>query len=181
MLSCDTNSRPVWDNNFMEEKVVEKLNEYYDVVYIQLRSPVIAVNNRDNCMLRWTKLDPTNKCNIVILKSCEHPLCPIRKDFVRMKTHYHGFIIEQKEVGLVSGCHIFVYSKQDFGGYIPKFIVNLVSKSKPKQWFVWIYLYIYIYFIYNTKISTYNIYINQLMNNYRYDGIRNAAQLRSKL
>jgi hypothetical protein len=57
----------------------------------------------------------------------------LNDDFVRSKTYFHGYFIEEDLTNNI--CRVFVLSKQDFGGYIPSWIIQYLAKSKPKQWY----------------------------------------------
>lgn len=110
------------------EEVIETKDDQNDIIYLQFKTPP-GVSYRDNCLIRLKKKE--NENYIVIAKSIQHDKCQIKKDFVRATTHFHGVIIEKEG----ENSNVFVYSKQDFGGYIPQWIINLVSKSRPKEWY----------------------------------------------
>jgi hypothetical protein len=118
-----------WDKNYLTESVLKNIDSENDIVYIQYKTPT-GISYRDNCLARLKKIDTSQL--ILVSKSIDHDRAPLRKDFVRATTHFYGAIIEQEGENV----KMFLYSKQDFGGYIPNFLINIVSKSRPKEWYL---------------------------------------------
>lgn len=127
-VSLFNSSLEQWDHFYFYEKVISTSEDGSDILYVQYKTPM-GISYRDNCLLRRRQISE-NKW-ILIAKSIEHKDCPLLKDFVRAKTYLHATMIER------DGKHtkMSVYSQQDFGGYIPQWIINMISKSRPKEWY----------------------------------------------
>ncbi len=68
---------------------------------------------------------------LILFKSVEHKDYPFNNQYSRATTLISGYYI--KEIDQVKSI-IYVISQTDFGGSIPKFLVNSVSSKAPKEW-----------------------------------------------
>jgi len=129
-LSCDLNIRRKWDPVYYIVQDVEHLSTVKndnqtevttaDIIYTCLHTPP-TISKRDSCLLRLRKqiTDPVTKRKTFIsfMKTVNHPKCPITSKYVRAKTQFHGYVIEQLDN---NQCKLFVMSQHDFGGSVPK-------------------------------------------------------------
>ena len=126
-LSCDLNIRRKWDPVYyivqdVEHISTDKKNENdittADIIYTCLHTPP-TISKRDSCLLRLRKqiTDPNTKRKTYIsfMKTVSHPKCPLKKEFVRAKTNFHGYIIEQLDN---NQCKLFVMSQHGTCSYV---------------------------------------------------------------
>ncbi len=140
LLSCNYEIRSKWDPVYLQVKIVEHLQTVpsendletvVDVVYTKLSTPP-TISYRDSCLLRVTRKQIHKPQYLVVMKTTSHKDCPIGNNVVRATSPFHGYLIEQISD---TQCKLFVYSIHDFGGSIPKSIVNMVAKQAPAKWY----------------------------------------------
>jgi len=132
-LACNVKLRLIWDPTYKDVKDVQVINNELDIIYFQLNTP-FGVSPRDSLLLRArrrVKRDDGSTTYMVICKTVKHPKYPITKKFVRTTAKFHAYLIEMEK----DLCKLFLYSESDFGGYIPKWVIDYVSKRKPNEWY----------------------------------------------
>mmetsp|Transcript_66508 Transcript_66508/g.185409 ORF Transcript_66508/g.185409 Transcript_66508/m.185409 type:complete len:192 (+) Transcript_66508:580-1155(+) len=85
-------ARPLWDKTCMFSEVVEAYKPFYQIMYLQIRSPAPFVSNRDIVLLGRLRLEE-NGSVLFSVRSTEYHHLPERPDFVRADFRQGGYIV----------------------------------------------------------------------------------------
>lgn len=111
-------------------RIIEALNpaETKTIRYVQAK-PVFPTTARD--FLVVTSEQRLDDGSIVIgTKSVEHDSVPVNKHFVRAHTHVSGYIVRPLTP---TSCTVTLIVHMDLGGYMPAYVINLLSVASPIQ------------------------------------------------
>ena len=124
--------RKVWDPNFKNPEVVEKLSDNADIYYFVAESPVpLIVSKRDFLSQRYYLKGHGGVDYFSYLKATEHPSKPVQNKIVRGKFKQFARIIRKDASG--KGSTLTIIMSNDFGGSIPKWVINKKAGSMPKD------------------------------------------------
>ena len=122
--------RKVWDPNFKNPQVLEKLNETTDVYYFVAEAP-FPLSNRDFVNKRYFLKNHDGVDYFSYMTATEHPSKPATTSLVRGKFHQFARIVRQDKSG--SGCRLTIIMQSEFGGNVPSMVVNKKASSMPKD------------------------------------------------
>ncbi|OQR95291.1 hypothetical protein ACHHYP_00128 [Achlya hypogyna] len=108
-------------------RVVEALNpsETTSIRYVQAK-PVFPTTARD--FLVVTSEQRVGNKIIIGTKSVEHDAVPLNRSFVRAHTHVSGYLLRPVSE---TECQVTLIVHMDLGGYMPAYVINLLSVSSP--------------------------------------------------
>jgi hypothetical protein len=124
---ADNTKKTQWLPNAVEVKELEKKSVSELIVYYRYDAPW-PFKDRDFVILNEGKFEMQNMTISVDIKSIKHQKDPQYETTVRAKTFDGYTIIKPHGVGHT---YLEMAFLNDFGGFIPKFIVNLVQKKWP--------------------------------------------------
>ncbi len=122
--------RKVWDPNFKNPQVLEKLNETTDVYYFVAEAP-FPLSNRDFVNKRYFLKNHDGVDYFSYMTATEHPSKPATTSLVRGKFHQFARIVRQDKSG--SGSRLTIIMQSEFGGNVPSMVVNKKASSMPKD------------------------------------------------
>jgi len=119
----DADYRREWDENMIEGREFEQLDENNDIGYYSIRCPA-PLTNRDFVNQRSWRV----KDNTYVIKnhSVKYPKCPEKKGLIRARSIRTGYYILALEGG---GCKLSYLTQGDPKGNIPSVVSNLVTKK----------------------------------------------------
>jgi len=125
----DHEYRPVWDQNMIEGKVIELLDDRNEIGYYSAKCPT-PIYNRDFVNLRSWRAEKEKGEWIIMNHSVKHPQWPENKNFVRAISIMTGYLTLRNPGG---GSRFLYYSQSDPQGWIPSFAINsLMTTVAPK-------------------------------------------------
>jgi hypothetical protein len=132
----DSAYRQKWDTVVSNFQVVQKLDEFTDIIYFIIKTPPLTpVKNRDFVQVRRYKKDFPEPGHITIsFQSTTHPSVPVQKNNVRGETIVSGYIIRPARKDPQNSSELVILSQVDIKGSIPKVIVNTVGAKAPFDW-----------------------------------------------
>ncbi|CAD8207922.1 unnamed protein product [Paramecium pentaurelia] len=116
----DMTKRSEFDENFLEAKIVEKIDENNVIYYGAGKSPIILVDPRDMVALtrRTILKDGTH---MVVSKSVQLDSVPNKKNYIRCEIFISAFLIKEISQGI---CQVIIIANVDPKGSIPKMLIN---------------------------------------------------------
>lgn len=97
---------------------------------------MIMISQRDMVQMRriWHPFPDSNSF-LIYFKSIDHDKCPILSNYTRANSMNSGFFFqtEQSDPPKTKICTI---SQTDYGGSIPKYLVNSLTSKAPKDWII---------------------------------------------
>tara|TARA_Y100000296_G_scaffold82387_1_gene111418 strand:- start:131 stop:799 length:669 start_codon:yes stop_codon:yes gene_type:complete len=125
---ADDKRKHEWMPNLKESKVVERKSLQLATVYYRYDSPW-PFRDRDFLVTNNAVFDPPSMTINVDIRSVKHDKMPVNKKFVRGIT-YDGYSIikpgKRPNTTVVEMAFL-----NDFGGFLPGFVVNLVQRQWP--------------------------------------------------
>ena len=121
--------RATWDNNMLEGSIVEMMDPSNEVGYYAAKMP-FPLANRDFCNHRSWKIFPEceewpeSQTWVIFNKSVIHKDCPEVNKITRGWSYLGGYMVRKRKEG---GCHVYYYAQSDPRGWIPTFLINMVS------------------------------------------------------
>lgn len=123
----DHEYRKIWDENMIDGKVINMLDDHTEIGYYSVKVPWPATN-RDFCNLRtWKQKDDEY---IIFNKSITHRDCPEYKGYVRAKSLLSGYYFKKMD----NGVEFIYYTHSDPKGWFPTSFINwLTCKLAPQM------------------------------------------------
>ncbi|OQR90199.1 hypothetical protein THRCLA_09410 [Thraustotheca clavata] len=108
-------------------RVIEQLNPTgtTSIRYVQAK-PVFPTTARD--FLVVTTEHRMKDTIIIGTKSIQHEAVPLNRSYVRANTHVSGYIIRPLSS---TQCQVTLIVHMDLGGYMPAYVINLLSVTSP--------------------------------------------------
>jgi hypothetical protein len=129
----DSAYRQKWDSVVSNFQVVEKIDDYTDIIYFLIKAP-FGASNRDFLQQRRFRMNYPEKGHIMIsFQSTTHHSVPPQKSAIRGETVISGYIIRPAPHDPNSS-ELVIISQVDIKGAIPKTIVNYVASKAPLDW-----------------------------------------------
>jgi len=131
----DPDYRHVWDESCIECTTLVRIDNRNEVNYYSARCPA-PLSNRDWINRFGAAIRPvdgeTSKKYILFNRSIVYPPCPPKKGFERAVSFVTAYVLEPihtPEHPEVTGTKISYMTHNDWNGWIPSGIVNMVMKS----------------------------------------------------
>ena len=124
----DFNVRQKWDVLICEMEVIEKIDQFSDIVYYNIPSPGFMVQRREFLNTRTLLKDSFGYEYIETSRYVEHPAKPKNSKFVRAKLLNSGYVIKSKNEHSSTATLIV---QVDIGGLVPQWLVNLKADDGP--------------------------------------------------
>ncbi|CAD8120319.1 unnamed protein product [Paramecium sonneborni] len=119
-LIFDMTKRSQFDENFLEGKIVEKIDEDNVIYYGAGKSPIFLVDPRDMVVLT-RKTIIKDGTHIVVSKSVQLDSVPNKKNYTRCEIIISAFFIKEITPGT---CQVIIIANVDPKGSIPKMLIN---------------------------------------------------------
>jgi len=130
----DPDYRHVWDEACIECTTLVRIDQRNEVNYYSARCPAPLSNrdwiNRFGATIRTVEGE-TSKKYILFNRSIKYPPCPPKKGFERAISFVTAYVVEPLHTpgSDVVGSRISYLTHNDWNGWIPSSIVNMVMKS----------------------------------------------------
>ncbi|OQR90201.1 hypothetical protein THRCLA_09408 [Thraustotheca clavata] len=123
----DPNQMSNFDEMTDNCRVIEQLNPTgtTSIRYVQAK-PVFPTTARD--FLVVTSEHRMKDAIIIGTKSIQHDAIPLNHSFVRANTHVSGYIMRPLSP---TKCQLTLIVHMDLGGFMPPYVINLLSVSSP--------------------------------------------------
>jgi len=131
----DPDYRHVWDESCIECTTLVRIDNRNEVNYYSARCPA-PLSNRDWCNRFGATIrdveGETSKKYILFNRSIKYPPCPPKKGFERAVSFVTAYVVEPLHPAdhpEATGSRISYLTHNDWNGWIPSGIVNMVMKS----------------------------------------------------
>lgn len=124
-------SRLIYDKMIKKINVVEHFTDQLKVVYMQHQTRMLLMKQRKDCCCVHNERIEQDKY-IATHTSIEHPDCPLKKNYSRLKVLPSGWILEPYNEKGVDWCLAWYLVQVDVGkGYLPSFFVESIVQKLP--------------------------------------------------
>ncbi|XP_044740335.1 stAR-related lipid transfer protein 7, mitochondrial-like [Chrysoperla carnea] len=122
--------RKKWDESAVELRVVDKHNKSHsDIVYWEMKWPRFF-SNRDYVFNRRYYIDEENKIIVLVCKSTEHPMCPIKRSTIRVTEYWSILVVRPLYSDLNQpGCEFCLTYFDDPGMALPEAMTTWIAVS----------------------------------------------------
>jgi len=131
-LFSDLDERLKWDTCFARLQIIQEDVQGSDIMYSLLRVPP-TVAARDFVQFRRIRTLEDGSI-VIVLRSCEHAGAPKDKNVIRAESLNSGYIFRQTYEQGLPVLKIFITTRADIKGLIPKWIINMMAPRAPKEW-----------------------------------------------
>ena len=116
-----------WQNQINNIEVLGRIDNHSDIVYFTIPNPGLMIERRDFVCRRIVLKDHLDYAYVSVMRQSEHPLKPLNSRFIRGKMD-SGFLIERTGQ---NSCRQKLVAQLDFGGMIPRWVVNMKCEEGP--------------------------------------------------